>query len=94
MKRIELKNGDFVEIESLGRAHGIRIGLYDKMGYAKELKYYTDDEVLKMLGFLSQRNNNRRNRQNITRAISRSTTPRQSLTKKQIMCLVFIVRNK
>lgn len=51
MKRIELKNGDFVEIESLGRAHGIRIGLYDKMGYAKELKYYTDDEVLKMLGF-------------------------------------------
>lgn len=51
MKRIELKNGDFIEIESLKGKHGIRVGLYDKMGYAKENKYYTDDEVLKMFGY-------------------------------------------
>lgn len=51
MKRIEMKNGDFIEIESLKGEHGIRVSLYDKMGYAKENKYYTDDEVLKMFGY-------------------------------------------
>ena len=51
MKRIDLENGDFIEIKSLGKNHGIRVGLFDKMGYAKDYKFYTDEEVLKMFGF-------------------------------------------
>lgn len=55
MKRIDLENGDFIEIESLGKDHGIRIGLYDKAGYGKDYKYFTDAEILKMFGYSKEK---------------------------------------
>jgi len=55
MKRIDLENGDFIEIESLGKDHGIRVGLFDKLGYGKGYIYYTDAEVLKMFGYIKEK---------------------------------------
>lgn len=55
MKRIWLENGDYIDIESLGRDHGIRIRLADKMGYAKGYKYFTDAELLKIFGYSEEK---------------------------------------
>lgn len=55
MKRIELENGDYLEIKLLENGHGIRVSLCGAMGYLKENNYYTDDELLRMFGYSSKR---------------------------------------
>ena len=54
MKRIDLNSGDFVEIESLGKNHGVRVFLRDKMGYVKKCEYFTDEQILKMFKIVTE----------------------------------------
>lgn len=56
MKRINVNNGGFIEIESTG--HGITVTHCDSMGYVEERNMFSNDEIVMVLNLLSYMRDN------------------------------------